>query len=181
MDTILIGGGMASTFLLAQGMEVGVSLVEPDMTDIARQIVRSAENKGCFIILPVDVVVAREMKEGVRTSTVGTASIPKDEMVLDIGPRTLEQFKECIGKARTIVWNGPMGVFEIDAFKRGTMELARAVADSSAYSVIGGGDSVRAVYQAGVADRISYISTGGGAFLEFMEGKTLPGVAALEQ
>lgn len=181
MDTILIGGGMANTFLRAQGINVGRSLVEPDMIDTANEIMQSAEKQGCSIALPVDVVVAREMKDGARSSTVGTAAIPEDEMVLDIGPRTLEQFKECVDKARTVVWNGPMGVFEIDAFKRGTMELAKAVADSSAFSVIGGGDSVRAVYQAEVADRISYISTGGGAFLEFMEGRALPGVAALDQ
>lgn len=181
MDTILIGGGMANTFLAARGVGVGRSLVESDMIDTANEIMQSAGKQGCSIVLPVDVVVAREMKDGERAGTVDTGAIPDDEMVLDIGPRTLDRFKECVAKARTVVWNGPMGVFEIDAFKRGTMELAKAVADSSAFSVIGGGDSVRAVLQAGVADRISYISTGGGAFLEFMEGRALPGVAALEQ
>lgn len=181
MDTILIGGGMANTFLQAEGMDVGSSVVERDLIDTAGEIMEAAKKKNCSILVPVDVVVAREMREGTAVSVVGAATIPEDHMALDIGPKTIDRFKDSLAGSGTIVWNGPMGVFEIDAFKQGTIELAKAVADSSAFSVVGGGDSVRAVYQAGVADRISYISTGGGAFLEFMEGKTLPGVAALDR
>ncbi|MEW6139614.1 MAG: phosphoglycerate kinase [Thermodesulfobacteriota bacterium] len=181
MDSIVIGGGMANTFLNAQGMEMGRSLVEHDLMETAREILQAAKEKGCAILLPVDFVVAPDMKEGARTEIVDAGAVPEDEMALDIGPRTIDRFRESVAGAGTILWNGPMGVFEIDAFKNGTVELAKAVANSSAFTIVGGGDSVRALYQAGVADRISYISTGGGAFLEFLEGKTLPGVAALAQ
>jgi phosphoglycerate kinase len=171
---------MANTFLKAQGQSVGSSKVEEDMLGTASEILGAAGSKGCRVLLPVDVVVAEKIEEGVANQAVEARAMPAQEMALDIGPKTTDLFKEEIRKAKTIVWNGPMGVFEIKAFSAGTMEIARAVAESSAFSVVGGGDTIRAVQQAGVADRISYISTGGGAFMEFMEGKTLPGVAALE-
>ncbi len=180
MDAVLIGGGMANTFLKAQGLSVGASRIEEDMIGTAGDILKSASEKGCALILPEDVVTSDKIEEGATVHTVDASSIGQDQMALDIGPNTIERFSQEISKAGTIVWNGPMGVFEIAAFKNGTMKIAEAVASSKGFSLVGGGDSVRAVQQAGVADRISYISTGGGAFMEFMEGKTLPGVAALE-
>jgi phosphoglycerate kinase len=180
MDTILIGGGMANTFLRAQGLDTGASVVEDDMLGTASEILESAREKGCAFILPADVLVSEKMEADASTSIVGVEAIPKNEMALDIGPVTIERFSGEIAKAGTIVWNGPMGVFEIEVFNRGTMEIARAVAAAPGFSLVGGGDTIRAVQQAGVSDRISYISTGGGAFMEFMEGKTLPGVAALD-
>lgn len=181
MDTVLIGGGMANTFLRAAGMATGSSTVEEELIETAGEILDKAPNKGWSIVLPSDVIVAREMKEGVTATEVGVSAIPPDEMALDIGAHTIDSFTNAVRGAGTIVWNGPMGVFEIAAFRRGTIEVAQAVAAAQGFSVVGGGDSVRAVHQAGVADQISYISTGGGAFMEFMEGKTLPGVAALEE
>lgn len=181
MDAVLIGGGMANTFLKAEGMDVGASKVEEEMIGTAEDILNSGREKGCSIVLPSDVVVADAIEEGAKTDVVDVRHIPAGKMALDIGPKTADAFKGEIGKAGTIVWNGPMGVFEMPAFKKGTMEIAVAVADAKGFSVVGGGDSVRAVHQAGISDKISYISTGGGAFMEFMEGKTLPGVAALEQ
>jgi phosphoglycerate kinase len=180
MDSVLIGGGMANTFLKAQGFDTGASLVEADMLGTASEILEAARKTGCAIALPSDVVVAEKMEAGISTDVVNAGGIPGGEMALDIGPGTVERFSEEIRKAGTIVWNGPMGVFEIEPFSQGTMEIARAVASGSGFSLVGGGDTIRAVQQAGVADKISYISTGGGAFMEFMEGKTLPGVAALE-
>lgn len=180
MDTILIGGGMANTFLKAKGMDVGLSRVEEDMLDTAGGMFASAQAKGCSILVPVDLVVAEKMEPDAPTSTVSADAIGPAVMALDIGPQTVEKFAAEIVKAGTIVWNGPMGVFEMPAFSRGTMDLAKVVADAPGFSVVGGGDTIRAVHQAGIEDKISYISTGGGAFMEFMEGKTLPGVAALE-
>ncbi|MBI5248276.1 MAG: phosphoglycerate kinase [Desulfomonile tiedjei] len=180
MDAVLIGGGMANTFLKAQGVDVGSSKIEEDMTGTAGGILKSAREKGCAVLLPDDVVISDRIEEGATGQTVDASAIPADQMALDIGPKTIERFTQEIRKAGTIVWNGPMGVFEISAFKNGTMKIAEAVASAPGFSLVGGGDSIRAVQQAGVADRISYISTGGGAFMEFMEGKTLPGVAALE-
>jgi phosphoglycerate kinase len=180
MDSLLIGGGMANTFLHAKGFDMGRSQIEGEMTDTAVQILQGGTERQCAIALPSDVVVAAEMKDGVEYRTVDVSRVPQGEMALDIGARTIDDFKNVIQTAGTIVWNGPMGVFEIEAFKRGTMEIARAVAASPGFSVVGGGDSVRAVHQAGVSDQISYISTGGGAFIEYMEGKILPGVAALD-
>lgn len=181
MDAVLIGGGMANTFLKAQGINVAASKVEEDMIGTANGILKSAREKGCALLLPVDVVTSDKIEEGAVAKTVDASAIADGQMALDIGPKTVERFGEEIRKAGTIVWNGPMGVFEIGAFKNGTMQIAEAVASAKGFSLVGGGDSVRAVQQAGVADRISYISTGGGAFMEFMEGKTLPGVAALEE
>ena len=180
MDTILIGGGMANTFLMAQGYNMGASRIEEDMIETARQIMSSAKERGAKVVLPIDVVASVSIDDETSAKTLGVKDFPLDQMALDIGPQTVKEFENEISKAGTIVWNGPMGVFESEAFKKGTMEIANAVANSSAFSLVGGGDSVRAVHQAGVSDKISYISTGGGAFMEFMEGKTLPGVAALE-
>ncbi|MGO9372175.1 MAG: phosphoglycerate kinase [Syntrophobacteraceae bacterium] len=178
MDVALIGGGMANSFLKAQGCPVGTSRIEEEVIGTASEMLQ--RSRECEVILPVDVVVSAKMEEGAQTEVVKVSSVPAEEMCLDIGPQTIERFRQAIGAAKTIIWNGPMGVFEISAFSRGTMEIAKAVADSGAFSVVGGGDTIRAVEQAGVGDKISYISTGGGAFMEFMEGKTLPGVAALE-
>ncbi len=181
VDAILIGGGMANTFLKAKGLGVGGSRTEDEMLDQARAILDAARQRGSNVILPVDLVCAEKMEPGSRKITVGTDAMPLNEMALDIGPKTVRLFEEQIKDAGTIVWNGPMGVFEIDDFKTGTLDVAKAVGSAKGFSVIGGGDTVRAVEEFGVADRISYISTGGGAFMEFMEGKMLPGVAALEE
>lgn len=180
MDVLLIGGGMANTFLKAKGLDMGTSLVENDMADTAKEIMKIAASQKRLFCLPNDVVVAPDIDKGAEARITDVDRIGRQEMALDIGPVTIQEFSDHIRKAATIVWNGPMGVFEKDAFKKGTVEIARAVAGSEAFSVIGGGDSVRAVVQAGVSDQISYISTGGGAFMEFLEGKILPGVAALE-
>jgi phosphoglycerate kinase len=180
MDAVLIGGGMANTFLKAMGKEIGLSLVEGDMIDTAQEIMKLASERKCGFFLPEDVVVAPGIDAGQEARVASIDEIHVNEMALDIGPVTVKKFSSEIEKAGTIVWNGPMGVFEKEAFKKGTMEIALAIANSKAFSVIGGGDSVRAVKQAGVSDKVSYISTGGGAFMEFMEGKILPGVAALE-
>ncbi|MGA8831642.1 MAG: phosphoglycerate kinase, partial [Desulfomonilaceae bacterium] len=180
MDMVLIGGGMANTFLKAEGLEVGISLVENDMIAIAKEIMEIASARKCDFCLPKDVIVASGMDNGAEAKVTSVDKIGLKEMALDIGPVTTREFSGRIEKAGTIIWNGPMGVFEQAAFKKGTMEIAKAVAASKAFSLVGGGDSVRAVIQAGVSEKISYISTGGGAFMEFLEGKALPGVVALE-
>ena len=177
-NTLLIGGAMCFTFFKAQGYEVGRSLVEDDYLEDARRLMDEAGEK---FVLPVDVVAADRMEEGAGSETVGVDGIPPDKMGLDIGPRTVELFEEHISGARTIFWNGPMGVFEVETFAKATEGVARAVAESGATSVIGGGDSVAAVTKLGLEDRMSYISTGGGASLEYVEGKELPGVAALPE
>ena len=179
-DTILIGGGMANTFLKAQGVDPGKSATEDDLLETAGKILDQAEKSGRRIILPVDVVTAEIIEPRVRITMCEVGSIPSSEMALDIGPRTSDMFSKEISTAGTVVWNGPMGVFETEPFKNGTLNIARAVGGAKAFSVVGGGDTVRALKQFGIEDRISYISTGGGAFMEYMEGKTLPGVAALE-
>jgi len=181
VDAILVGGGMANTFLKAEGLGVGTSKTEDDMLGDARGVLDDARKKGCEVILPVDLVTAEKMEPGTRTNKVAADAVPSNEMALDIGPNTVRLFETRIKDAGTIVWNGPMGVFEIGEFKAGTLDVAEAVGSAKGFSVVGGGDTVRAVEELGVADRISYISTGGGAFMEFMEGKTLPGVAALER
>jgi phosphoglycerate kinase len=185
VDALLIGGGMAYTFLKAEGFQIGKSLLEPDKLDVARQTLeaakRAADKTGVRFLLPVDHVVATEVKADAHTSIVHPSEpIPSDKMGLDIGPRTIELFIQEIEQARTIVWNGPMGVFEVAPFVGGTTEIAEAVAGNpEATSIIGGGDTVSAVHQAGVAEDITHISTGGGASLEFLEGRRLPGVEAL--
>jgi phosphoglycerate kinase len=181
-DSMLIGGAMAYTFLKAQGIATGKSLVEDDKLDLARKILSDAKAKNFCFLLPVDNVTAPELKADAPATTCDVVSIPADQMGLDIGPKTAAAYAAEIAKAKTIVWNGPMGVFEMPAFAKGTLEVAKAVAAATAAgatSVVGGGDSVAAVHQAGVADKISHISTGGGASLEFLGGRKLPGVEAL--
>jgi phosphoglycerate kinase len=180
VDLLVIGGGMAFTFLRALGHGVGKSLVEVDRVETARTTLEAARRRGVQIVLPVDALVAGGL-DSPSGRAVSVRDIPAEQMGLDIGPLTVERFAAALKSAKTIVWNGPMGVFEKPAFATGTVALARAVADSGAFSVIGGGDTVAAVNQAGVADRIGYISTAGGAFLEFLEGRTLPGVEALTE
>jgi phosphoglycerate kinase len=182
VDALLIGGAMAYTFLRARGAETGRSLVEPDLLDAARDIERRAKDRGLRLELPVDHVVAPSLDAGDQ-SRVLSISDPgiAGQMGLDIGPKTVETYRSIIATARTVVWNGPMGVFEKDAFARGTIEIAKAVAAVRGTTIIGGGDSIAAVMKAGVADEITHISTGGGASLEFLGGRTLPGVAALTQ
>lgn len=179
VDVLLIGGGMANTFLKSEGYELGQSLVESDKVELAAELIRKAKNRKVEMLLPVDVVVASAAAPDARSRVVPVDGIPADTMALDIGPQTARQYGDKLKSAATVVWNGPMGVFEMEPFAGGTMAVARALADSSAVSVIGGGDSAAAVHKAGVADKITHISTGGGASLEFLEGKTLPGVAAL--
>ena len=181
VDSLIIGGGMAYTFLKAQGLEVGKSLVEADKLDLARRLLEEAKKRKLRFLLPVDHVAAAKIEPNAVVQQIGEGQpIPSNLMALDIGPKTIELFSEEISRARTIVWNGPMGVFEVPAFSKGTYKIAQAVADNvGATSIVGGGDSVSAVRAAGVADKITHISTGGGASLEFLEGKKLPGVEAL--
>lgn len=181
VDALIVGGGMAYTFLKAQGQEIGKSLVEEDKLDLARQMMTQAKEHNVKFLLPVDHVVAMKISDDAITRNIAEGQpIPPDMMALDIGPKTIELFAEEIEGAKTIVWNGPMGVFEKVPFARGTKKIAHAVVDNSgATSIVGGGDTVSAVHAAGVADRITHISTGGGASLEFLEGKKLPGVEAL--
>ena len=183
VDAILIGGGMAYTFLNAKGQKTGKSLVEADKVDVAAAALKRAEDLGVRLLLPVDHILADRFAPDATTEVFdGSGDFPADGMALDIGPKTVELFSEEIREARLIVWNGPMGVFEMPAFAKGTMAIAEAVAaNEDATTIVGGGDSVSAVHAAGVADQISHISTGGGASLEYLEGKTLPGVAALTQ
>ena len=180
VDGLVIGGGMAFTFLRALGHTVGRSLVEPDRIEAARGALEAARRRGVQLTLPVDAVVADGL-DSAAGRVVGIREIPDDQMGLDIGPRTLERFAAVLKTARTIVWNGPMGVFEKPPFAQGTVAVARAVVEAPAFSVIGGGDTIAAVNMAGVTDRIGYISTAGGAFLEFLEGRALPGVEALTE
>jgi len=180
VDALIVGGGMAFTFLRALGHGVGRSLVEVDRVEMARGILEAARRRGVQVVLPVDAVVAGGL-DSPSGRAVAVRDIPAEQMGLDIGPLTVERFTTVLKTARTIVWNGPMGVFEKPAFAAGTVALARAVAESPAFSVVGGGDTVAAVNQAGVTGRIGYISTAGGAFLEFLEGRPLPGVEALTE
>ncbi|NLW17907.1 MAG: phosphoglycerate kinase [Firmicutes bacterium] len=178
VDSLLIGGGMANTFLAAQGKEMGRSLVEQDSLSLAKELLAQAEERGVQIHLPLDGVVAADL-DAETSQVVSIDEVPQDQMVLDIGPATREHFAAVLSKAKLIVWNGPMGVFERKSFAGGTHAVAQAVADSPATSIVGGGDSAAAIAQAGLTDAITYVSTGGGASLEFLEGKVLPGVAAL--
>lgn len=179
VDAIVIGGGMAFTLIQAQGGQVGNSLVESEMMDEARQALAKAQERGVALLLPVDAVVARSMDDA-TVQVVAADAIPPGWMGLDIGPASIALFCQALAGAKTIVWNGPMGVFEKPAFAQGTLEIARAVAASPALSVLGGGDTDAAAHQCGVADQVSYISTGGGAFLELLEGRALPGVEILD-
>lgn len=180
VETILIGGAMAFTFFKARGYTVGSSLVEDDMLDVAHRIEAKAKERGVALLLPVDAVIAQSLEEE-ETQVVPVGEIPEGWMGLDIGPATVQSFERALQSAQTIVWNGPMGVFEKPAFAHGTVALAHAVANSTALSVAGGGDTDAALRQAGVAERISFISTGGGAFMELLEGKELPGMAILTE
>ncbi len=183
VDALVIGGGMANTFLAAKGINVGKSLCEHDLAETAKQIMANAEAAGCAIVLPVDGVIAREFKAGADNQTVAIDAIPADAMVLDVGPKSIEEINGWISKAETLVWNGPLGAFEIAPFDKATVSAAKHAAEQTRtgklVSVAGGGDTVSALNHAGVADDFSYVSTAGGAFLEWMEGKELPGVAVL--
>lgn len=179
VDVLLIGGGMAYTFIKAMGYEIGKSLLEEGMIEEARKILETAKAKGVRLELPEDFIVAPEGEEGVETRVVDWDKIPRDMGGYDIGPKTIEKFGKYIQGAKTIFWNGPLGLFEVDVFARGTTEIARKVAESGAIVVVGGGDTVAAIKKAGVESKITHISTGGGASLEFVEGRPLPGVEVL--
>ncbi|TBR08167.1 MAG: phosphoglycerate kinase [Lysobacter sp.] len=179
VDQLIVGGGIANTFIAALGHNVGKSLVEHDLVDTAKRIIAQARARGAEIPLPVDVVVAPEFKADAMATVKRVDEVGDDDMILDIGPQTSALYGELVKRAGTVVWNGPVGVFEFDAFGNGTRSLAQAIADSEAFSIAGGGDTLAAVDKYRIADRVSYISTGGGAFLEFLEGKELPAVAAL--
>lgn len=180
VDVMIIGGAMANTFLKSQGIEVGKSLVEDDLLETAAKLIRDAEEKGVKLYLPVDCVVAEEFSREAQSKIVPVQDIPCEWLALDIGPASTLLFSEVVDAAKTIIWNGPMGAFEMDAYSRGTMALVQRVATSHALSIVGGGDTNAAVHKAGWASDVSYMSTGGGAFLMLMEGKELPGVAALD-
>ncbi|WP_031759713.1 phosphoglycerate kinase, partial [Pseudomonas aeruginosa] len=175
-DQLIVGGGIANTFLAAAGHKVGKSLYEADLVETAKAIAAKVK-----VPLPVDVVVAKEFAESAVATVKAIAEVADDDMILDIGPQTAAQFAELLKTSKTILWNGPVGVFEFDQFGEGTRTLANAIADSAAFSIAGGGDTLAAIDKYGIAERISYISTGGGAFLEFVEGKVLPAVEILEQ
>ena len=181
VDTLWVGGAMASTFYRAQGFGTGTSLVEDDQVETARSLLKSASAKPGSLELPLDVVVAPSPEAGAPTAVVAADAIPDDQMVVDVGPQTCERIAADAAHAGTVVWNGPLGIYEIDEFAQGTRSVARSVADSPAFTVIGGGDVAAAIEEAGVADKIDHISTGGGATIEFLEGKVLPGVAALSE
>jgi len=180
-DDILIGGAMAYTFFTAQGFSVGKSLVEPDKIEIAKKILNKAKEKNVNFLLPLDHVLTSSIESGTVVKITDAFPFPGDLMGVDIGPKTIAKYSEIIGRAKTIVWNGPLGVFETPAFARGTMKIAEAVANSGAISIIGGGDSIAAVEKAGISQKITHISTGGGASLEFLSYETLPGIEALEK
>lgn len=180
VDSLIVGGGMAFTFLKAQGFEIGSSLLEEDKIDLAKELLAKAEAKGVKLLLPIDVVVAPEFKADAPATNAKVDAIPSDQMGLDIGVETQKLFADTIKDAKTVIWNGPMGVFEFPEFAKGTVAVAKAMAESDAVTIIGGGDSAAAVKQLGFEDGMSHISTGGGASLEFMEGKVLPGIDVLE-
>ena len=179
VDQLIVGGGIANTFIAAAGYKVGKSLYEPDLLDTAKKIVADAQARGAAIPLPVDVVTAKQFLPDAAAEVKAVDAVAEDDLILDIGPQTAAQYAQLIEKAGTVVWNGPVGVFEFEAFSKGTEALARAIASSKAFSIAGGGDTLAAVDKFDIAGDVSYISTGGGAFLEFLEGKTLPAVAAL--
>lgn len=179
VDSILIGGGMAYTFLKAKGYNIGTSLLEEDKVELAKKLMEKAKTKNVKLLLPVDTVVAKEFKNDTEFKTVKAENIPDDMMGLDIGEETVKIFSDEIKNAKTVVWNGPMGVFEMENFKKGTNSIAKALAETEAITIVGGGDSASAVEKAGYGDVITHISTGGGASLEFLEGKVLPGIAAI--
>ena len=179
-DNIIIGGGMAFTFVKAQGYEVGSSLLEADKVDLAAQLVKKADEKGVKLILPVDYKIAREFKDTDEFETVDWRNILEGHMGLDIGTKSIKIFSDTIRESKTVIWNGPMGVFEFKNFAEGTNSIAGVLAEEDVISIIGGGDSAAAVEKAGLADKMTHISTGGGASLEYMEGKILPGIDSIE-
>jgi len=181
VDQLIVGGGIANTFIAAVGYPVGKSLYEPDLIPEAKRLMEQAKARGAEIPVPVDVVVAKEFSEAAQATTKPVAEVADDDLILDIGPQTASHYAGLIKKAGTIVWNGPVGVFEIEQFSHGTRVISRAIAESRAFSIAGGGDTLGAIEQFGVGERISYQSTGGGAFLEFLEGKKLPAVEILEK
>jgi phosphoglycerate kinase len=181
VDTLIVGGAMSYTFQKARGGTVGTSPCEDDKLDLAKELLDKAEKKGVRFLLPVDNVVTEAYDENAAYQVVPSMAIPDGWMGMDIGPKTIKLFSDALKGAGTVVWNGPMGVFEFDAFAKGTYAIAQAVADTGAVSIIGGGDSVAAVTKLGFADKMTHISTGGGASLEFLEGKELPGIAALNE
>jgi len=176
VDKLIVGGGIANTFLLATGVNIGKSLCEPDLVDTAKQLMERTT-----IPLPEDVVVATEFDANAKATVKAVADIADDDMILDIGPKTAERLTALVGEMKTILWNGPLGVFEFDAFAKGTEAMARAIANSDAYSLAGGGETIAAIDKFGVTEQISYISTGGGAFLEYVEGEVLPAVQILKE
>jgi len=180
-SALIIGGGMAYTFLKVMGHTVGSSLLEEDFLDTAKSLIDKAQEKGVELLLPLDHIVASEFAENAKPEVVDAVDIPDGKMGMDIGPKTVARFKEVIGGARTVLWNGPMGVFEFDSFAGGTLEVAKAIAECQGTSIVGGGDSVAAANKFQLSERMSHVSTGGGASLEFLEGKVLPGIAALEE
>ena len=181
VDQLIVGGGIANTFMLAAGMRIGKSLAEPALVDEAHVIIDLMKARGAQVPLPTDVVVANDLSALARANRIAASEVRPDDMILDIGPQTAAAFAALLAKAGTIVWNGPVGVFEYDQFAGGTRVLAQAIADSTAFSIAGGGDTLAAIAKFGITDKVSYISTGGGAFLEFLEGRKLPAVEVLEQ
>lgn len=181
VDQLIVGGGIANTFIAAAGYAVGKSLYEPDLAEDANKLVRLAEQKGAAIPIPVDVVCAKEFSETAEATVKDVSQVEDDDMILDIGPKTAALYSEMLQKAGTIVWNGPVGVFEIDQFGEGTKSMSMSIAESDAFSIAGGGDTLAAIDKYGINQQVSYTSTGGGAFLEFLEGKELPAVAMLKQ
>ncbi len=181
VDQLIVGGGIANTFMLAAGLKIGKSLVEKDLVQEARDIIAAAKAKGCEVPIPVDVVTGKEFSATAEADVKDVEEIEDDDMIFDVGPMTVRNYMDIVRKAGTIVWNGPLGVFEFEQFGKGTESLSMSIAGSSAFSIAGGGDTVAAIAKYGVTDQISYISTAGGAFLEFLEGKKLPAVAILEE
>ncbi len=180
VDQLIVGGGIANTFIAAAGHAIGKSLIESDLIGVARKIIEDAKARGGEVPIPEDVVIAPEFEAGAPATIKNVADVGPEDIILDIGPKAAQRYAGMIAKAGTVVWNGPVGVFEFDAFGKGTEAVARAVAKSNAFSIAGGGDTLAAIEKYGVEKDISYISTGGGAFLEFLEGKQLPAIAALE-
>lgn len=180
VDQLIVGGGIANTFMQAAGLPIGLSLCENDMVDTAKRIMAAAQARGAAVPLPIDVVCGKEFKETAAATTKAARAVSEDDLIMDIGPATAQQFANILKSAGTIVWNGPLGVFEFDQFAGGTRALAQAIAESPAFSIAGGGDTLAAIAKFGITENVSYISTAGGAFLEYLEGKTLPAVAILE-
>ena len=181
VDQLIVGGGIANTFMLAAGLPIGQSLAEPDQVDQARAVMQKMQARGAAVPIPVDVVCAKEFSAQAKASTKSAKDVEADDLILDIGPQTSAQLAEILKNAGTIVWNGPVGVFEIEAFAQGTESVSRAIAASAGFSIAGGGDTLAAIAKFGITDKVGYISTGGGAFLEFLEGKTLPAVDILQK